>query len=96
LIATPAGLPVAFALANPKIDEREVAIDLFDTDPTLLAGRTGQVLMADKGYASAEFEARLAERGVKSSALPAATNAPGPVPLNSRRCARSSNRSTPP
>jgi hypothetical protein len=25
LIATPAGLPVAFALADPKIDEREVA-----------------------------------------------------------------------
>lgn len=65
LIATPAGLPVAFALANPKIDEREIAIDLFDTDPTLLAGRAGQVLMADKGYASAEFEARLAERGVE-------------------------------
>jgi hypothetical protein len=65
LIATPAGLPVAFALANPKIDEREVAIDLIATDPALLAGRAGQVLMADKGYTSAEFEARLADSGIQ-------------------------------
>lgn len=65
LVATPAGLPVAFALANPKLDEREVAIDLIESDPTLLAGRNGQVLMADKGYASAEFESRLAQHGVE-------------------------------
>jgi hypothetical protein len=65
LIATPAGLPVAFALADPKIDEREVAIDLIATDPALLAGRAGQVLMADKGYTSAEFEARLADSGIQ-------------------------------
>lgn len=65
LVATPAGLPIAFALANPKIDEREVAIDLFDSDPTLLAGRDGQLIIADKGYASAEFETRLAEHGVE-------------------------------
>jgi hypothetical protein len=65
LVATPAGLPIAFALANPKIDEREVAIDLFDSDPTLLADRDGQVIIADKGYASAEFESRLAEHRVE-------------------------------
>jgi hypothetical protein len=66
LIATPAGLPVAFALASPKIDEREVALDLLDTDPALLAGRRDhQVLMADKGYASAAFQAQLAERGIE-------------------------------
>jgi len=65
LVATPAGLPIAFALANPKIDERDVAIDLFDSDPALLAGRDGQIIIADKGYASAEFETRLAEHGVE-------------------------------
>lgn len=65
LVATPAGLPIAFALANPKIDERDVAIDLFDSDPALLAGRAGQIIIADKGYASAEFETRLAEHGVE-------------------------------
>jgi hypothetical protein len=65
LVATPAGLPIAFALANPKIDEREVAIDLFDSDPALLAGRDGQTIVSDKGYASAEFETRLARHGVE-------------------------------
>ncbi len=56
---------MAFALANPKTDEREVALDLFDSDPELLAGRTGQTLVADKGYASAEFERRLADLGIE-------------------------------
>lgn len=65
LVATPAGLPVAFALANPKTDERDVAIDLFDSDPALLAGRHGQIVIADKGYTSAEFESRLAHHGIE-------------------------------
>lgn len=65
LVATPAGLPIAFALSNPKIDERDVAIDMFDADPTLLQGRAAQTLIADKGYASAEFEQRLAEHGIE-------------------------------
>jgi hypothetical protein len=64
LVATPAGLPVTFALANPKTDERDVALDIFEGDPGLLAGRTGQTLVADKGYASAEFERRLADHGI--------------------------------
>ena len=65
LVATPAGLPIAFALANPKTDEREVAIDLFERDPGLLAGRHGQTLVADKGYTSAEFERRLNDHGIE-------------------------------
>jgi Transposase DDE domain len=63
LIATPAGLPIAFALANPKLDEREVARDLLESDPALLEARPTQVIIADKGYASKEFETFLAERG---------------------------------
>jgi Transposase DDE domain len=62
LLCTPAGLPVAFALSNPKIDEREVARDLLEIDPDLLAQRPGQIILADKGYASAEFETFLNER----------------------------------
>lgn len=65
LVTTPAGLPVTFALANPKTDERDVALDIFDSDPELLAGRAGQTLVADKGYASAEFEQRLADHGIE-------------------------------
>jgi hypothetical protein len=64
-VCTPAGLPISFALANPKIDERDVAIDIFDHDPTLLAGRAGQTLIADKGYVSAEFERILTAHGVE-------------------------------
>jgi hypothetical protein len=65
LVATPAGLPIAFALTNPKLDEREVALDILESDPTLLEGRHGQLLIGDKGYASTEFEQRLADHGVE-------------------------------
>ena len=64
LICTPSGLPIAFALANAKADEREVARDMFEIDPHLLASRPGQMLMGDKGYASGEFETFLNEHGV--------------------------------
>lgn len=76
LVCTPAGLPVTFALANPKADEREVARDLFEIEPGLV--RPGQVLMADKGYASGEFETFLAERGVSLIRPSKANEAPRP------------------
>lgn len=63
LIATPGGLPVAYALTNPKDDERVVARDLLETDPDLLAQRVGQTIIADKGYRSAELEATLVDHG---------------------------------
>lgn len=63
LVCTPAGLPVTFALANPKIDEREVARDLLESEPGLL--RPGQRILADKGYMSMELEHFLAEHGVE-------------------------------
>ena len=56
LVCTPAGLPITYAITNPKIDERHVARDMFETDPELLRRRAGQTLIADKGYASAEFD----------------------------------------
>jgi len=65
LVCTPAGLPITYALTSAKADERDVAIDMFEAEPGLLAGRDGQTIIADKGYASAEFENRLAEHGVE-------------------------------
>ena len=65
LVCTPTGLPVTFALTNPKLDERDVAVDLIESEPGLLAGRAGQTIIADKGYASGEFERRLAEHGIE-------------------------------
>jgi hypothetical protein len=61
IVATPSGLPVSFALASPKADEREVARDLLCTGPNV---SDGQVLMADKGYRSKEFDAFAAGLGV--------------------------------
>ena len=49
LVCTPSGLPITFALANPKADERDVALDMFDHDPTLFNGRSVQTIVADKG-----------------------------------------------
>lgn len=54
---------MTFALANPKVDERDVARDLFEVEPDLLGTRVGQTILADKGYASAEFERFLADHG---------------------------------
>jgi DDE family transposase len=65
LVCTTHGLPVAFALANPKTDEREVLLSIFDVEPQLLAARPGQLLIVDKGYRDAETEAILAARGVR-------------------------------
>ncbi len=94
LVATPSGLPVTFALANPKADERDVAIDLLESDPELLAGRTGQVLIADKGYRSAEFERRLADYGIELVDPRTAKRNPAAGNPSCVRCVRSSSRST--
>jgi hypothetical protein len=63
LVTTPAGLPITFALSNPKLDEREVLRDLLEVEPELLDDRPGQVVLADKGYRSAELETFLADHG---------------------------------
>jgi hypothetical protein len=65
LAGTLHGLPVAFALANPKTDEREVLVELLDVEPGLLAERPGLVILADKGYRDAQTEAILAAQGVR-------------------------------
>ncbi len=63
LIATPSGLPVAYALTGAKADERDTALAMIELDPAL-DDRPGQVLMADKGYRSATFEAELNDHGI--------------------------------
>jgi hypothetical protein len=63
LIATPSGLPVAYALTSATTDERDTALAMLELDPAL-EHRPGQVLIADKGYRSARFEAELNARGI--------------------------------
>jgi len=61
LITTPSGLPIAYALAGAKTDERDTALDMIafsDLD------RPGQTLIADKGYRRAAFETELNTAGI--------------------------------
>jgi hypothetical protein len=55
LIATPEGMPVIWALANPKIGEREVTQAMLEQGHHLI--RAGQVILGDTGVAGREFEA---------------------------------------
>ena len=64
LVATVGGLPVAFALAGAKADEREVLLSIFQTDPDLVASRPGQILIGDKNSYGQHFESLLAEAGL--------------------------------
>ncbi|MGX6746529.1 transposase, partial [Streptomyces xantholiticus] len=60
LLTTAEGMPVTWCLANPKLGEREVMTALLERDHHLV--RSGQVILADKGFAGREFEAFLTER----------------------------------
>jgi hypothetical protein len=54
LVCAGDGMPIMWCLANPKIGEREVLAALLDHNHHLI--RTGQVLLADKGFAGKEFK----------------------------------------
>ena len=75
LICTPSGLPVAFALAGAKEDERHVTLDMITIGDL---ARSGQVIMADKGYRSAEFETCLNDYGITLIRPETKTEAPRP------------------
>ncbi|GAA4998809.1 IS982 family transposase [Yinghuangia aomiensis] len=64
LVCTPSGLPVLWALADPKLDEREVLGAMLEVDAELVAERPGLLLIADKGFASRPFERSLSEQGI--------------------------------
>jgi hypothetical protein len=50
LVTTVHGLPAAFALTNPTIDERDVLVDLVSLQPHMFQHRDGLILVVDKGY----------------------------------------------
>jgi hypothetical protein len=64
LICTPAGMPILWALADPKIGEREVLTAMLDVEPQLAATRPGLTLITDKGLAGREMQAGLTARGI--------------------------------
>ena len=61
LLAAPSGLPIAFALAGAKADERDVCWDMLTHGDLARRGRT---LIADKGYRSAAFEQQLNDAAI--------------------------------
>lgn len=65
LVCTPTGMPIMWALANPKIGEREVLAAMLEVDADLVAEREGILLISDKGFASKAFEKALAELGIE-------------------------------
>jgi Transposase DDE domain len=54
VLAAPDGLPVAWCLATPKLDERQVGAALLAHERARL--RPGLVILADKGFAGRAFE----------------------------------------
>jgi hypothetical protein len=65
LVCTLQGLPIAFALAGAKADEREVLAGMLTAGPDLVTARPGQTLIGDKNYFGAVFEATIADAGIK-------------------------------
>jgi hypothetical protein len=61
VLAAPDGLPVAWCLATPKLGEREVVAALLDHERRRL--RPGLLILADKGFASRDFEQLVAGYG---------------------------------
>jgi hypothetical protein len=62
LVCTLHGLPVGYALAGAKADERQVLLEILADDD--LPGSAGQVVIGDKGYYGRDFEAALAAAGL--------------------------------
>ncbi|MGI5255556.1 IS982 family transposase [Actinacidiphila glaucinigra] len=64
LVCTPAGMPILWALADPKLGEREVLAAMLESDADLVRERPGLLLITDKGFASKPFERSLSEQGI--------------------------------
>jgi Transposase DDE domain len=63
LLCTLHGLPIGFALAGAKADERQTLLTILD-DAELAALLPGQMLIGDKNYYGRDFEAALAQAGL--------------------------------
>ena len=75
LITTPSGLPVAYALTGAKADERDTCLEMIERAQI---ARRGQILIADKGYRRAAFEAQLNTAGIALIRPAAKTEPPRP------------------
>jgi hypothetical protein len=60
LVCSPAGMPILWALADPKIGEREVLAAMLEVEADTVAEHGSILLISDKGLAGREFEQLLA------------------------------------
>jgi hypothetical protein len=96
LVRTLQGLPVAFALAGAKADEREVLAGMLTAGPDLAAARPGQTLIGTRTTTAATSRPPWPEPESPCCGPPARASPEEPAANSSGRCARSSNRSTTP
>jgi hypothetical protein len=78
LVTTVHGLPVAFALTNPKADERDVLIDLVSLQPHMFHHPDGLILVVDKGYRDRATEQWLNDNSITVIRPAYRTEAPRP------------------
>lgn len=64
LVCTPAGMPILWALADPKLGEREVLAAMLEVEAGVVAEHEGILLISDKGFAGRDFERLLADYGI--------------------------------
>src|SRR5271155_1936558 len=62
LVCTLTGLPVLFALAGAKADERETLLGMLEAGRDVADAHPGQTIIGDKNYFGRAFEADLTER----------------------------------
>lgn len=62
LVCTLTGLPVLFALAGAKADDRETLLAMLEAGKDVVNDHLGQTVIGDKNYFGRHFEADLTER----------------------------------
>ena len=92
LVCTPAGLPITWALAHPKLDERQVLMAVLDHDTPLLTARPGLLIIADKAMRRPNSTTTCATAASSCCARPIAIAHPAPASSCSPRSASSSSR----
>ncbi|CAM5486521.1 Transposase OS=Streptomyces aurantiogriseus OX=66870 GN=GCM10010251_02700 PE=4 SV=1 [Streptomyces aurantiogriseus] len=64
LVCAPSGMPILWALADPKIGEREVLASMLEVEADMVAEHDGILLISDKGFAGRAFETLLEEHDI--------------------------------
>jgi hypothetical protein len=72
-------MPIAWSLSTAKTDESHVLTAALEDDPGLLAARPGQLIIADKGYVSAELDRWLPTAELGCYGRPTATGRQTPA-----------------